>query len=536
MKQSFERSRETIRLDNYGINHISEELESSLQAIHQEKQNILRIRLSIEEALLRFQDRFGDEASVVFTTDYHLRRPYIEISLAGELFNPLSEADNDLLDWSGSLLTSIGLSPQYNYLYGKNILRLSLPIQGMNRALTVFLSILIGLAAGLLIAMTAPEMLQNKLLVMCLNPLYDVWISILTALSGPVIALMVLTTIVNTGTLADRGGSLRTVVMRYFRFSLLIALIALICSLLLFPVSHLNTEVDDAEAFAVLQFLYDLIPNNIFSPVIEANTLQLLVMAVIIGNALIVIGSRASDLVNVIKQANMVGLLLSDWLSRLVPFFTVMLIVKEILEEHTTLLLKLWMALLLSLALSLVVIAGMAVYTSRSKAIPLPLLLRKLRAPFRNMLRTGSMDNSYGLTEETCIVKLGINRSFVKVSLPLGTVLYLPINVIGTLVFTISAASVFHVELSFAWLLAALVLAVVLFVATPPVPGANLLGYVVLFLQLGIPEAALVDAMVFDLIFGVFASAGNQTLLAMELLLQADKIGLVNKDILSDQT
>jgi hypothetical protein len=71
-------------------------------------------------------------------------------------------------------------------------------------------------------------------------------------------------------------------------------------------------------------------------------------------------------------------------------------------------------------------------------------------------------------------------------------------------------------------------MAVVVFVATPPVPGANLLAYVVLFTALGIPEDALLDAMTFDIVFGIFAGAANQAMLQLEMVYQAARFGLID--------
>ena len=84
-----------------------------------------------------------------------------------------------------------------------------------------------------------------------------------------------------------------------------------------------------------------------------------------------------------------------------------------------------------------------------------------------------------------------------------------------------------------AWYVTAVVLSVVLFVATPPVPGANLLAYIALFAQAGIPADALICAMIFDVFFGIFANAANQSLLQLDLVLQADRIGLLNRKALT---
>ena len=120
-------------------------------------------------------------------------------------------------------------------------------------------------------------------------------------------------------------------------------------------------------------------------------------------------------------------------------------------------------------------------------------------------------------------------------SLPYGLVLFMPVSVIGTMVFIIYAAIQFHADISVLWLVTAAVLGVVLFVATPPVPGANLLAYIAIFTQLGIPKDALIAAMIFDVLFGLFACAANQTMLQMELILQADRISLLNRQNLNRQ-
>ena len=104
----------------------------------------------------------------------------------------------------------------------------------------------------------------------------------------------------------------------------------------------------------------------------------------------------------------------------------------------------------------------------------------------------------------------------------------MPVSAIGTLFFTMYAAKVYNVDVDLFWIVIAIIFAVVLFVATPPVPGANLLAYVVFFNWLGIPGKALMDAMIFDIVFGILAGAGNQLLLQIEMILQAKKIGILN--------
>ena len=56
-----------------------------------------------------------------------------------------------------------------------------------------------------------------------------------------------------------------------------------------------------------------------------------------------------------------------------------------------------------------------------------------------------------------------------------------------------------------------------------------------IFAQLHIPSAALIDAMIFDILFGIVAAAANESLLQMELILQADRLGLLDLDRLRSE-
>ena len=50
-----------LLLDGEGIDTCSDLIEEQLNNIGVERQNLLRIRLSFEESLLRMRDRFGSE-------------------------------------------------------------------------------------------------------------------------------------------------------------------------------------------------------------------------------------------------------------------------------------------------------------------------------------------------------------------------------------------------------------------------------------------------------------------------------------------
>ena len=72
----------------------------------------------------------------------------------------------------------------------------------------------------------------------------------------------------------------------------------------------------------------------------------------------------------------------------------------------------------------------------------------------------------------------------------------------------------------------------ILTVAAPPIPGVNLLSYVVIIDQLGIGKEYVIAAMVFDILFNAFGAAANQMMLQLDMILQAEHMGLLNRVVL----
>ena len=65
---------ETYQLTNENIDRIAGRIAEYLTELDMERSNIVRIRLMMEEALLRWQDHFGPESEVRVILDVRLRR------------------------------------------------------------------------------------------------------------------------------------------------------------------------------------------------------------------------------------------------------------------------------------------------------------------------------------------------------------------------------------------------------------------------------------------------------------------------------
>jgi Na+/H+-dicarboxylate symporter len=172
------------------------------------------------------------------------------------------------------------------------------------------------------------------------------------------------------------------------------------------------------------------------------------------------------------------------------------------------------------------------IITARIEKLNALTLVRALKGPFIKTLSSGSTDPVIDYTLRDCRRRLGIDSGYAEVALSIGLIMYMPISVIGTLIFVVYSANMYGISATFMWYVIAAVISVAMCIAVPPVPGVGILTYVVMFAQLGIPKKALIAAMVFDVLTTVVISAANQYMLQLELILSADRMAMLDHEVL----
>ncbi|MBO7729269.1 MAG: cation:dicarboxylase symporter family transporter [Lachnospiraceae bacterium] len=527
----FKSTKRTFLLRGRDIDACSAFLEEALGESGVERQNQLRIRLTIEELLLRFREQFGEDHPFQISLNWRLGNPNLAVELEGINFNPLVKQENDQEDGNSSVLNTLGIRPQFYYAGNRNIIRIGIPTQKMNPILRLAIALAIALVIGLLVKHFLPEA-SITIPGSWLKPVFDLWTRSLNLISGPVIFFMVVTTVLSMKRLSIKGASSKLIVGRYFLISAAISVFIVVIASLIQHVSIASQPLNNVTVAEAVDFFFQFVPADIISPFIEANTPQLIFMALILGVMLNILRGQVPNLIRIVHQINNVCLLMAEWVSYLVPIFTCLLLGLEIIEGRLNLFLRLWLPLAMSIVLTAVVLLFSIIRLSLTKHVPIKVLLSKMKRPFLTALRRGSISASYGETEYSCTRQLGIDHDFTEVSLSNGIVLYMPISILGTLVFFVWIASIYQAQVTWIWYAIAALFAAILMEAAPPVPGVSLLVFMVIFKMLNIPEEALIPAMVFDILFGIISAAANQMLLQVEMVNQANRMGLLNREVL----
>lgn len=526
--------RETFTLTGTAIDGFSDAINELLHKVKVEEQNILRIRLSMEEILLRMRDKYGSDKEVTGFIGKYRGKYVVRVESKGEAYNPLGADSAELEDLFTSLFASSGINPQYSYLAEENSVKITITPPRMNPVLKVFIAMAIGILIGVLGNALLSVGIRDSIIQLIMSPFYDAWNRVLTIISGPVILFMFTTSILNAGRINEQGGDTNRILIRYFTLSVVMTLIA---SLTAISITGFNiptgVHMDSAEAKGVLEYILSIIPKDLVSPFVNVDSPQLLLMAFFLGSAMNIFGSQVSGLTGIVRQINALGLQLSEWIGRLVPYVLCLLVALEIWQDNSSLFMDVFPSLIVGILVSAVCVGILFFVVSHMEGIPVKFIWQTLKKSFLLVLKTGSLDASYGEAESCLVSGFGISKSFLEISLPTGLVFYMPISAVGTIIFTLFSASKFGIAIQPANYVFVIFLSILLAIAAPPVPGVELITFVALFSQLGIPNDALVSAMVFSVIFGMLASACNQLLLQLEMLIQSDRMGFLDRRVLS---
>lgn len=458
----------------------------------------------------------------------------VRLVVKGSRFNPLGTSKKGEQDvWSTSLFSVIDMNVHYVYSMGENVLRLSLPRRPWNPVLKIVVALLGGALIGALGNVLIPDALQEAFCAAVLQPISDMWMRLLQAISGPIIFLTALTAALGTKRIADIGGSRINTLLRYFAISALVVLFALLCSRPFLPLDIAATEANGSLLSSSLEGILQIVPGNLIEPFSTANTPQLLLIAIVTGYVLATVEGQVGQLKAIIEQLNVIGLAVAKAACSLVPFFVGLLVCLKIWTHDLGLLDELWIPLGLSIVIAALVCLAVLLLSAVLFHMSPLLLAKKLKPPFLEALKRGTLDfSTIDDLADSCERSLGIDGDFARATLPLGLFLYMPTSGIGICVFVMFAAQAQQIPVDQAWLVSLAALSVILAVATPPITGANLLSFVMAFQYLGILSDAILDVMVFDLVFGVFCIAFDQAMLQIESISQADRMGFLNEEVL----
>lgn len=285
-------------------------------------------------------------------------------------------------------------------------------------------------------------------------------------------------------------------------------------------------DVEINEAVPLADVLIDMVPSNPVSAMADANMLQIIVFALLVGVALSALGKKVNYVVDLFSQLNDLIMKIVEFVMLLAPYGVFGLIARTFANEGLGAfepLARYFVTVLLVLILHAVLTYGsiLKIFTGLS-----PIRFFKNFAPAMSVaFSTASSSGTLPVTIEVAEENLGVSKNIASFTLPLGATINMDGTAIMQGVATIFIAQVYGIELTFAQLLTVVLTATLASIGTAGVPGVGLIMLSMVLQAVNIPVEGIGLIMGIDRLLDMTRTAVNITGDAVCTLIVSKKEG-----------
>ena len=356
----------------------------------------------------------------------------------------------------------------------------------MSLAMQIFIALVLAIAAGLLLQKHA-QFAETYI-----KPFGTIFLNLLKFIVVPIVLFSIMCGIISMRDIKKVGAiGLKTVVyyMCTTAFAITIGLIGGNLFKKMFPViatTDLSYQV--GEKTSLMDTIVNIFPSNFISPMAEANMLQVIVMALLIGFAIILVGEEKNTrIITACNDLNDVFMKCMEMILKLSPIGVFCLLCPVVAANGATIIGSLAMVLLA--AYVCYIVHAVVVYSFAVKTIggisPLTFFKEMLPAimfAFSSASSVGTLPINMECTE-----KLGTSREIASFILPLGAT----INMDGTAIYqgvcAIFIASCYGIHLTLPQMLTIIFTATLASIGTAGVPGAGMVMLAMVLTSVGLP-------------------------------------------------
>ena len=387
---------------------------------------------------------------------------------------------------------------------GINVVVLTVQESAQKSLRNVAIALGSGILFGLLVRLIDPEFgtwLSDHILDM----LYNMFLNGIKIVGGPLVFLSIVLGISDSGSMTEMGKTVR----RIFLLTGVFALVGVLVgwgAFLIFPVGDpiLQHAVqtgsgESGTAITLLGLIEGIVPSSFLGPLVSNDMLQILFLSVLCGVAITKLGEARSKVNEVFNITNRFITTVAEMILKFMPVsvFCAMANMAIDLDLTSAGTVLGWLLLnVFAFAASIFVMLLVLFLLTRESPIR---FLKKYGTVLLNALATSSSSAVMPLNMKICKEKLGIRPAAYSLAIPLGTTINKVGGVVDFVITGFFMAKVYEVTLTPSCLITVFVMAVVLAVAAPSVPGATIICFSVLLPAIGVPAEAI------SLIIGLLA-------------------------------
>lgn len=492
------------------------------------------------DARIKINKTLGDTAVKISTKGNELDLIGMDASLTGDLDD--EEAQDAL---RSIILKSYGDSIKYSHNRGINSVRIMTGERAISSAKLTLGALALGVLFGLFIKFVLPEAACTGICEYLLSPASTIFMNALKIVIAPVVFFSIVTCISGFGDLSELGRIGARVMGMYLLTTVIAVVMAFTVTTLISPgtfgaglamTGTQTVDIDTDVDTSLLSTIINIVPSNLIRPFLEADTLQLIFLAVIIGIAVGKIGEYTPVLTEIFEACNQLFLTLTTMIAKFIPvavFCSVSLMLVNLGGSSFLSLLGYAMTNILMIAIMLVIYGILVMVLGRLNPI---VFFRKNREGMITSFTLSSSSAAMPTNIRTCTDKLGISPKVCNFSIPLGATINMDGTCISLVLLGLYLAKMYGVTVKPSMILPLAVTIILLSLGCPGVPGAGLVCAGIVLEQLGVPIGAMGLILAIDPILDMFDTMSNTTGDVTCALITASKENLVDKDIYYDMS
>lgn len=380
----------------------------------------------------------------------------------------------------------------------------------MSLAMQIFIALVLAIVAGLLMQKYA-DFAQSYI-----KPFGTIFLNLVKFIVVPIVLFSIMCGIISMRDIKKVGSiGLKTVV--YYlcttAFAITIGLIGGNLFKGLFPkVATTDLTYEAAEATSFMDTIVNIFPSNFVSPMVEANMLQIIVMALLLGFAIIMIGEeKNARVVNACNDLNDVFMKCMEMILKLSPIGVFCLLCPVIASNGPAIIGSLAMVLLT--AYICYIVHAVVVYSIAVKTMGGLSPLEFFKGMLPAIMFAFSSASSVGTLPINieCVEKMGASKEVTSFVLPLGAT----INMDGTAIYqgvcAIFIAACYGIHLTLPQMLTIILTATLASIGTAGVPGAGMVMLAMVLTSVGLPVDGIALVAGVDRIFDMGRTTVNIT-------------------------
>ena len=447
-----------LKLSNENIAKTVKEIQKFFRSLDISKQDEMKICFLFEESLLRYQEKFGENQEFKLIKRKWFDTPKVMIKIFCDPYNPITDTNKknffsetimkNFVNYEGAGVV---------YRYERNFNEIScfstkksqkIKIPGGNMTFSIFLAIIFAL---ILKNFSVPT--QNFIAEILVAPILDKLFGLIIAVNIPLVFISIIASICAMDNVSALNHLSVKIFKRFLLILFFVAISTVFVSEIFFPVINFSFSGQiSSNNYDELQKIFDLIlniiPQNIVSPFLDKEILQIVIWAMLTGTCITILGERVQGIKNFILDSQKIILEMVAIVFKIMPVIIFLCIFKIFLQNSVSEILNVWKIFAVEYILYIFLSVIFLLKNYFLHGVKILDFLKKIYPACLIALTTNSGSAAMPKNIEICSEVLKIPKNLCDFYIPLSHPLCPSAKTIGFIVYTFFAAEFSGAEIT----------------------------------------------------------------------------------------